>query len=118
MYSQGLVMEISFRTNKLAKIFASEKLLIRTYGKDQADVIKKRRDFLAASPTLSDVPIQPPYRRHELKGQRKEQFAVDLKHPMRLVFEPNHHPLPRKEDEGLDLTRITAITIIDVEDYH
>ena len=47
-----------------------------------------------------------------------EQFAVDLVHPYRLVFEPNHKPVPRKEDGGIDTERVTAITILDVVDYH
>ena len=48
----------------------------------------------------------PPERRHELSGNRKGQFAVDLKHPQRLIFEPNHNPLPRRADGGLDLKKI------------
>jgi proteic killer suppression protein len=64
------------------------------------------------------VPVRPPERRHELSGNRKGRFAVDLKHPQRLVFEPNHNPLPRGADGGLDLKKINAVTIIEVEDYH
>lgn len=78
----------------------------------------RRMLVLRAARTLQEVPIRPPERRHELKGQRKGQFAVDLKHPRRLVFRPNHDPLPRKPDGGLDLEAITAIMILKVEDYH
>ncbi len=38
--------------------------------------------------------------------------------PGRLGFEPASDPLPRKEDGGLDLTRITAVEIVEVTDYH
>ena len=55
---------------------------------------------------------------HQLKGNRDEQFAVDLVHPYRLVFEPNHDPLPRKEDGGINLEQVTAIKIMEVVDYH
>lgn len=57
-------------------------------------------------------------RRHQLRGDRDEQYAVDLVHPCRLVFEPNHEPLPRRQDGGVDTDQVTAITIIDVIDYH
>ena len=60
----------------------------------------------------------PPTRLHQLKGNRDEQFAVDLVHPYRLVFEPNHDPLPRKVDGGINLEQVTAIKIMEVVDYH
>ena len=67
---------------------------------------------------LALVPTTPPERRHQLRGDRDEQFAVDLVHPYRLVFELNHQPYPRKEDGGIDTDHVTAITIIEVIDYH
>ena len=51
-------------------------------------------------------------------GRRKGEFAVDLKQPFRLVFRPNHDPVPLKTDGGIDLEHITSITIMSVEDYH
>ena len=77
-----------------------------------------RLAVLRNSPTLADVPVSRPERRHLLKGQRKGQFAVDLVHPFRIVFEPNHDPVPQSEDGGIDLDRVTAIMIVEVTDYH
>ena len=111
-------MDITFKNEKLARIFNSEKNLVREYGSENTKLIKRRMDFLKAAPCLDEVPYRPPERRHELTENRKGQFSVDLKHPYRLIFEPNHSTLPRKTDGGLDLRRITAITIIEVEDYH
>lgn len=68
--------------------------------------------------TLALVPTTKPERRHLLKGKRKGQFAVDLDRSFRLVFEPNHDPVPRSEDGGIDIERVTAITITEVTDYH
>jgi proteic killer suppression protein len=111
-------MDLSFKNGRLAKIFNSETLLRREFGAEQARCIMSRLIFLQASPTLASVPIQPPYRRHQLTGNRDEQFAVDLKGPYRLVFEPNHDPIPRKDDGGIDLNQVAAITILGMEDYH
>lgn len=36
----------------------------------------------------------------------------------KLIVEPCHDPLPKKPNHELDLTKITAIKIVDVEDYH
>jgi proteic killer suppression protein len=77
-----------------------------------------RLAVLKSAPNLTMVPTSPPERRHQLQGRRKEQYAVDLVHPFRLVFEPNQEPLPRKADGGIDTDQVTAITIIDVIDYH
>ncbi len=83
-----------------------------------ARTIMKRLAVLRAARNLGLVPSTPPDRRHQLRGDRDEQFAVDLVHPHRLVFEINHDPIPRKEDGGIDLEQVTAIMITDVIDYH
>lgn len=111
-------MDITFRTRKLEKTFNSVGELQKAYGARMAKVIMTRVAVLKAARTLDMVPTTPPDRRHQLQGDRDEQFAVDLVHPRRLVFEPNHDPLPRKDDGGIDVEQVTAITIIDVVDYH
>ena len=42
---------------------------------------------------------------HSLKGDRKGQFAMDLVHPFRLVFEKSGN-------------KIQVAKIIEIEDYH
>ena len=111
-------MEISFESNKLSKVFNSKKKLIQEYGPRNAEVIMRRMIVLQAAPSLNDVPHRPPERRHELGQNRAGQFAVDLMHPYRLVFRPNHDTISLKADGGIDLKQVTAITIIEVEDYH
>lgn len=110
-------MDIAFRTRKLEKTFNSAGELQKAYGARMAKAIMNRLAVLMAARTLALVPTTPPDRRHQLRGDRDEQFAVDLVHPHRLVFEPNHDPLPRKDDGGIDVEQVTAITIIEVIDY-
>jgi proteic killer suppression protein len=111
-------MDIAYKTQKMRKVFNSFDKLVREYGSERAKKIRMRQDFLRAAANLAQVPISPPTRRHELKGNRRGQFAVDLSGNYRLIFEPNHSPVPRREDGGVDLEKITAITIMSVEDYH
>jgi proteic killer suppression protein len=111
-------LDIAFRTRKLEKTFNSAGELQKAYGARMAKAIMIRLAVLKAARTLALVPTTPPDRRHQLRGDRDEQFAVDLVHPHRLVFEANHDPLPRKDDGGIDVEQVTAITIIEVIDYH
>ncbi|HJN25468.1 MAG TPA: hypothetical protein QGG18_07250 [Rhodospirillales bacterium] len=111
-------MDIAFRTRKLEKVFNAAIALQKTYGARMARVIMMRMAVLKSARNLGQLPTMPPDRRHQLSGSRDEQFAVDLVHPHRLVFAPNHEPLPRKSDGGIDTEQVTAITILDVIDYH
>lgn len=111
-------MEITFQTKKLHGTFESERNLRKEFVSEIAKAIMRRMAVLKAAPCLEDVSHRPPERRHALAGDRQGQFAVDLKHPYRLIFQPAHDPLPLKDDGGIDLRRVTAIIIIEVEDYH
>lgn len=111
-------MEISFKTKQLKKDLNSAKRLTKRYGDIRARHIMRRMKVLSASTTLADVPHQPPERCHQLSGDRNEQFGVIIKDQWRIVFRVNHEPLPRKEDDGIDLTKITKITITWIGDYH
>jgi len=111
-------MLITFKNNKLQKIFGSQRELIRVYGEVRGKKLQSIVSFLLAAPCLQDVPVEKPFRRHELSLNRKGQFGVDVVKNYRLIFEPNNKPLPLKKDGGLDLKKITEIKIIEVEDYH
>ncbi len=111
-------MDIAFSTRKLARTFNSGSALAKEYGDRMARTIQIRLAVLRNARTLALVPTSPPDRRHLLTGRRSGQYAVDLVHPFRLVFEPNHDPVPRTEDGGIDINQVTAITITEVVDYH
>lgn len=111
-------MNIAFSTNSLEKIFNTERKLVTEYGAEIAKKIKRRMAVLHAADCLEQVPVKPPERRHELSGKLKGAFAVDLKPPHRLIFKPQQNPVPLKDDGGINLRKVTAITILRVEDYH
>ncbi len=111
-------MNIDFARRKLEKTFNSQTALKKAFGDRMARIVAMRMAVLRHARTLSMVPVTKPDRCHQLEGDRAGQYAVDLVHPKRLVFEPNHKPLPRKEDGGIDTDQVTAITVIEVIDYH
>ena len=51
-------------------------------------------------------------------GKRKEQYAVGLVHPHRLVFEPRRSSVDASDAADSDTGGVTAITIVAVIDYH
>ena len=110
-------MEIAFRTKKLAQTFNSDSALRKAYGDRMARTIMTRLAVLREAPMLSMVPTLPPNRRHQLHGNRAGQYAVDLTHPYRLIFEPSDTPA-RKAKGEVNTDEVTAITIIEVIDYH
>ena len=111
-------MEIRFSTRRLERVFGSEREIRRVYGDAMAQVIRRRIALLVMADSLTEVPPLPPARRHSLSGTRRGQYAIDLAHPYRLIFEPNHNPIPLREDGGVDTDRVTSITILEVVNYH
>ncbi len=77
-----------------------------------------RMAVLQGASNLEQVPITPPDRRHQLKGNRDEQFAVDIGRSYRLIFKPNDVSIPRKSDGGIDIKKMTAITVLEVTKHY
>ena len=111
-------MEISFRTRKLQKMCNSKKDMQKDLGTRNAEQLAQRLAELTAANTLGDMRSIPAARCHELKQDRKGQLAVDLAYPHRLVFVPDHDPVPTKDDGGLDWTRSRRFSVIEILDYH
>ena len=102
----------------MAKTCNSMDKMIREFGAESAKKLGMRLQAIEAADCLADLFTLPQCRCHPLNGDRKGQFAVDLKHPFRLVFEPRHDPMPLADDGGIDLSRVTAVKVLAVEDYH
>ena len=114
-------MDISFKNKKLGKEFNEGKQLEKVHGSLRAKKIRLRMAEFRAAVCLYDFwpPKSGNNRCHELKqGERKGQLSVDLDHPYRLIFIPNHNPVPKMPEGGLDWKQVTAITIIGIEDTH
>jgi proteic killer suppression protein len=111
-------MDVSFSTSKLAKTCNAEKKLRGEYGPRMAALIQQRLAELRAADTLADMRSLPGARCHELTANLAGHLAVDLVHPDRLVFRPDHDPIPSKDDGGMNWDEITAVVVIGIGDYH
>ena len=110
-------MELSFSNRKLEKQLTDPRELTRTFGQLARKVNQRIMD-LSDSRNLAMMRMIPAARCHELSGDRKGELAVDVSGNFRLLFVPDHNPLPRKPDGGLDWEAVTRICIISIEDYH
>lgn len=138
-------MEISFKTKKLKKLCEQTKQAEKELGQKGAKKLRTRMAELKAASSVTELCAGRP---HPLSGDRKGQFALDLVHPQRLVFEPANDPIPRKNDESnqdecgedkgsedqdsgnqdskdqgpedtsIDWSRVTRVRIIWIGDYH
>ena len=110
-------MDISFNNNTLKKYANNHKQALKKLGQRRAELYKQRLDSLFDSETLEDVRYLPG-NYHELKGNRKGQWACNLDHPFRLIFEPHEDPIPTNESGQYIWFEIKGIEIIEIVDYH
>lgn len=80
-------------------------------------MLKRRIVSLEAASTLANLEGVPG-RCHQLGADRAGEFALDLRGSFRLVFGPDHDPLPLLDDGGLDRSKVTKVVIREVVDYH
>ncbi len=111
-------MHVSFSTRKLQKACNSEKEMKAEWGPKMATKLQQRLMELQAAETLDQISRVPPARCHEHTQNNKGKLSVDLGHPYRLMFEPNHDPVPTKPDGGLDWSKVTAVVVMGIEDPH
>lgn len=110
-------VELSWTSRRLEKACSEDRRGCRQWGADHWALLKRRLASLGAAPTLQDIDGTPG-RCHSLRADRDGEFAICLWGPYRLVFEPDHDPLPRLPDGGIDRARVTRILIKEVIDYH
>lgn len=98
-------MLIEYKTRKIEKICVSIYEAEKKHGKEMAIKIHQRIDEISAAESVDEMIQFRIGRCHALMGNRKEQYAVDLVQPYRLVFEKNG-------DE------IQIAKIMEIVDYH
>lgn len=110
-------MDILFGSRKLRELCHDDLLATRTLGAPSATKLRARMDDLRAASNFA-VCFVLPGRLHALTGKRAKTYAMTLHGGWRLILELANEPLPLRIDKSPDLTRITAIRVIEVCDYH
>lgn len=98
-------MDITYRNKKIEKICTDAKTAEKTYGKEMSEKIHQRIDEITAADTVEMMIRFRIGRCHSLTQNRKGQYAVDLVHPYRLVFEKSGN-------------EIQIANVLEIVDYH
>ena len=98
-------MEITYKNKKIEKICTNAKVSDKTYGKDMSEKIQMRIEQIKAADTVEEMVQYHIGRCHALINNRKGQYAVDLVHSYRLIFEKNGNV-------------IQVAHIMEIVDYH
>jgi len=110
-------MEISFSSRRLRKECNEHGVAIKKYGPVCARKLRARLSDLEAASSLAEMRTLPG-RLHQLTGNLKGVYSLDLEHPLRLLLEPDHDPPKLLPDGGIEEQAVTAIKIIAIEDTH
>ncbi len=105
-------MRIHFSSTKIEKILTNERLINRNYNKEHAKRIKSRLTELQSARNLSEIPQTPPPRRHKLNGDYRDCWGIDYSRNFRIIIEPMGN------FDINDLSTITEVKIVTLEDYH
>ncbi len=90
----------------------------KCYG-TMARKVDLRLEQLSKAPDLNAMRYIPAANCHELRADRRGELAVDISPNHRILFIPDHDPLPKKDDGALDWMQVTSIVITAIgEDYH
>lgn len=111
-------MEVYFTSKKLQKYLSTHTEIIKRYGQQNGIRIEQRLTQLKAANNLEQMNSIPGARLHPLKGNRKGEYAIDVIHPFRIVLKPYCDELPLRNDNEVDLSKIFAVTILEIVDYH
>jgi proteic killer suppression protein len=98
-------LDITYKNKKIQNICTDAKVADRTYGNEMSEKIQMRIDEITAADTVEEMIKYHIGRCHSLTNNRKGQYAVDLVHPYRLVFE--------KQGNEIQIAHIMEIV-----DYH
>ena len=111
-------MNISYKNRKLEKSVASLSVIKATYG-TRAKLVNQRKNELEAATSLQIMRAIPAANCHVLTGNLDGKLAVDISGNYRIIFEPNHNPIPLLIDGGLNWSLVTDIKVLAIgEDYH
>ncbi len=110
-------MKITFADKKLEKLANDDRKMIKELGKIQANTFRRRLTQLQDATTLEEVRnLAGTY--HELRNDRKGQWACDLDQPYRLVFTPHEKPIPTNANGQYIWSEITGVEVIEIINYH
>lgn len=112
------IVNIAFQSSKLERECTEWERMVRVHGPHRAKLIRRRLDEMVAAQNLAILYMIPGARCHQLGADLAGRFSVDLDHPQRLLFFPNHDPVPMNENMMIIRDLVTDVCIEGVRDTH
>ena len=94
-------MQVRYKNRHIEKICTNASVATKSFGKRTAGLIHQRIDEIAAADSVEMLVQFRIGRCHQLVGDRKGHFAMDLEHPLRLVFEVIRDQIQIAEIQGI-----------------
>ena len=110
-------MEIYFDSNSLKTCLEKSKKGRKKFGTETYEKIIMRLQEIRAIKNMTDLFKLPALRLHQLKGQRKGQWAIDVDKNNRIAFYPLNNE-DQKIKGDIDFDDIVKISVVFVGDYH
>lgn len=110
-------MDITFNNKELETCANNESKGKKKLGQIRFELYWKRLAQLRTATTLEDL-RHAAGKFHELKENRKGQWACSLDGAYRLIFEPHENPIPENEGGQYLWIEIKGVEIIEIIDYH
>lgn len=95
-------MKVRFRTRKLERQYTDHREAEKAYGKEVARKFIQRVNIIKSGRNIDELKRLPGLRCHNLKGKRREQWAVKLTGFYRLIF--------TLEGDSLEIARIEEVS--------
>ena len=99
------MLDIVYKNRKLERICSNAAIAEKEYGSEMAGKITQRIGEIQSADTVEMLVRYHIGRCHALKQNRRGQYAMDLIHPYRLVFEKHGN-----ENQ--------VVKILEIVDYH
>jgi proteic killer suppression protein len=109
------LLKIVIIDKKLRELCEKQAVAVKKLGDACAKKLHSRLADIEAANCVTDIVAGRP---HALQGSRAGQIALDLAGGYRLVFAPANDPIPRREDQSVEWSRVTIISIEYIGDCH
>lgn len=105
-------MDIEYTTKKIEKLLTNQQAMRKKFGATDAKYLISILQQIRYANSLADIPESPRPRRHKLKGKYKNYWGIHFTKKDVLIVNPIG------DYDVDDISTITSIEIINVEDYH
>lgn len=113
---------VEYGNNQTRKLCSDSKKAKKDLGEVVAEKLFAAIDFIESASSLKDIACFPTYHLHQLSGDKKDLFAMDLgrKLGFRLIIKPD--PPLNEEEDKLDLNSkcsvVKCIIVLEVSNHY